>query len=380
MSGERKRVVHISTVHSADDTRILFKEASSLAEAGYIVDLIAPYKESVKINNVRITAIPRSNTRLERITKSATRALKIALQKDADIYHFHDPELIPYAYYLKRVRRKKVIFDIHEDVPAQIMSKEWIPNLLKAPVRSMTFYTISHAIKTFDGVIFAEPIALKKMNIAAQDKVIVVQNYPNIKEMEFIQSISTEYANRPYKVAYLGGISTIRGANEMVDAIAEVDAKWNAKLVLGGKFTPASLRDQLRRRRGWANVDYKGWLSREEVIEVLAQARAGLVTLHPEPNYIEAYPVKMFEYMAAGIPVIASDFPLWRQILHEIGAGILVDPLDPSSIASAIEWIFRNPEEAKAMGVRGQTAVRELYNWDNEKRKLLALYKEVLSK
>jgi glycosyltransferase involved in cell wall biosynthesis len=130
----------------------------------------------------------------------------------------------------------------------------------------------------------------------------------------------------------------------------------------------------MAKRAGWQKTDHLGFQDRSGVARVLQTSRAGLVILHPVQNYVDSLPVKLFEYMSAGLPVIASDFPLWREIVEGSGAGLLIDPLDPSAIAGAMQWILENPGEAEAMGQRGRQAVIERYNWAQEAQKLLAAY------
>jgi glycosyltransferase involved in cell wall biosynthesis len=129
---------------------------------------------------------------------------------------------------------------------------------------------------------------------------------------------------------------------------------------------------------GWARVDFHGWADRPAVARILASCRGGLVLFHPEPNHVTAQPNKMFEYMAAGLPVIASDFPLWREIVDGAGCGLLVDPMDPAAIARAMQWIIDHPEEAAEMGRRGRAAVEHTYNWEAESTKLIELYRRLL--
>jgi len=148
--------------------------------------------------------------------------------------------------------------------------------------------------------------------------------------------------------------------------------------MLAGPFSPEELRTELMRLPGWARVKYLRVLNRPSVANLLARVLLGLLVLQPEPNVRNAMPIKVFEYMAAGIPVIASDFPLWRQIIGEAGCGLLVDPQDPQAIARAMEYLLSHDSEAEAMGRRGRQAACELYNWKSEERILLNFYSELL--
>ncbi len=164
----------------------------------------------------------------------------------------------------------------------------------------------------------------------------------------------------------------------MVEAMKYSSSK-DVRLQLAGKFQPVSLRAEMEAQAGWQRVEYTGWANRGRVSEILNSVRAGLVVLHPIPNYLNAYPTKIFEYMSVGLPVVASNFPVWRSIVDKARCGLLVDPLDPSAIAEAIQWILDNPDEAELMGQRGREATETSYNWKTEEEKLVGLYKKLLT-
>ena len=176
---------------------------------------------------------------------------------------------------------------------------------------------------------------------------------------------------------YIGGLTEGRGILEMVKAVQLLPERLNVQLILGGRFSPEILREQVVALPGWGKVNERGWLPRNDVLKYLKEVRLGLVVLRPLPNYIPSYPIKMFEYMNAGIPVVASNFPLWREIVEEAKCGLLVDPLNPQEIADAVQWLLEHPQEAEEMGLNGQRAVLEKYNWDSEAKKLLDFYKEI---
>ena len=363
---------HLTTVHSPDDVRIYQKEARSLAEAGYDVTLVAPALKEARLEGVRWLRLRRPRGRLDRLLRLTPLAYRAALDSGAEVVHLHDPELLFVGLALK-LRGRKVVWDAHEDLPRQILSKPWLPRPLRRPLAWAVDVLERTTTRAFDAVVAATPAIARRF---PRDLVHTVQNYPILSQM--LAPHPAPYRNRQPHVAYIGGISAIRGAREMVQAMEIAGRRWGARLLLAGRFTPESLEDELWRLPGWRYIDYVGWLDRERVAEALSRVRAGLVLFHPEPNHVNAQPNKIFEYMAAGLPVIASDFPLWRDLVAGNGAGLLANPLNPEAIAEAIGWVIEHPAEAEAMGRRGREAVRERYNWDREKEKLLALYRELL--
>lgn len=121
-------------------------------------------------------------------------------------------------------------------------------------------------------------------------------------------------------------------------------------------------------------IKFIGKIGRKEVNELYGMARAGIVIYQPAANHLESQPIKMFEFMAAGLPVVASDFPLWREIIEGNTCGISVDPTNPEAVRKACQELIENPERAQKLGRNGKKAVDEKYNWANEEKKLLEMY------
>jgi glycosyltransferase involved in cell wall biosynthesis len=366
-----KKICHLTSVHPPFDIRIFHKECKTLGQAGYRVVLIASHDEKEEVDGVRILALPKAKSRLERMTKIQWKLYKEALKQDADIFHFHDLELLLLGLLLK-LRRKKVIYDVHEDYSQALLAREWIPSWLRRVVAQMVVCGEWLAAKFFDGVVAATPHIAKRFPTI---KTITVQNFPFLEQST--KNPIIPYEQRGKIVAYVGVVSELRGAKEMVGAMALLPHCLNARLKIAGIFNPVGLKDEAMKLPGWNRVDFLGWLDHQDAMTMLREARMGLVLFHPAPNHTEAQPNKLFEYMSAGIPVIASDFPLWRQVVEEAQCGLLVDPLNPKAITEAIQWLLEHPTEAEEMGVRGQEAIHDHFNWDIEAGKLLILYGSV---
>lgn len=361
-------IVHLTSVHSRYDTRIFLKECKSTAASGHRTALIvADGKGDECKDGVQIFDVGSSSGRFERMRLAPRRILKKALSLGADIYHLHDPELLPIALQLKR-SEKKVIFDAHEDVPKQILSKSY----LRRPVRLMASNAFSLYEKwvcpKLDFVVGATPVIRDKY-LAMGVRSVDINNFPLLGELSFG---SAHWSGKKKVVTYVGGITRIRGIIEVVKALGIQSS--SAKLQLVGKFSEPGLESEVIQQPGWQFVDALGFLGRSEVAEVLAHSVAGLVTFLPAPNHVDAQPNKMFEYMSAGIPVIASNFPLWRDIVEGNSCGICVNPEDPVEIAAAIDQLISNPEMAEQLGLNGKKAVENKYNWSLEEKKLLNLY------
>ena len=315
------KIVHLTSVHDADDDRIFLKECVSLAARGYDVSLVAPGATPAVIDGVRMLAVPRRSGRLGRMIRTVGDVLRAALASGGEVCHFHDPELIPIALVLK-LRGRKVVFDVHENDPASVMDKTWIAPRLRRPIARVVDLVERRSHWFIDHFVIANPAQAKRF---PKEVTTVVQNFALLRE--FVSISGTPHRQRPLNVAYVGGITPTRGIREMVRAIALLEDD-RARLVMTGRFWEPGLQRTYAEEPGWRRVDFLGWVGRDEFTAMFGRVRAGLVTLHPTRNYVEIEPIKLFEYMAAGLPVIASDFPSWRE---------------PSSASAVAFWSTRSP-------------------------------------
>ncbi|MDR7029000.1 glycosyltransferase [Rhizobium rosettiformans] len=368
-------IVHFTTVHPRNDTRIRLKEVASLAQIW--PEQVAIFVQDGKGDEVDVdgyfsihdTGAPERG-RLRRMTIGAWRMYSAVRAARPEIAHFHDPELLPWAVLL-RLSGIQVIYDAHEDLPAATLSKPYINRGMRKPLASVIALVEGFFAKLCTRIVVATPSIGQNLSSL---KPRLVQNFPLLAELQGGDIARNVPA--PQHFAYVGGITRIRAAVEMVQAVGLV-ADETVRLQMAGTFT-ANLGEELEQTQGWKRVDLHGWADRAKVATILAECRAGLVLYYPEPNHIRAQPNKLFEYMSASLPVIASDFPLWREIVDGARCGLLVNPKDPRAIADAMQWIIDHPAEATEMGRRGREAIEQRYNWEAESESLIDLYRNLL--
>jgi glycosyltransferase involved in cell wall biosynthesis len=358
----------MTSVHRAEDVRILAKECQSLAAAGYDTHLVVTGDRNRRVGLVNIHSAPRpSGGRLARALLATYRIYQVSRALRARIYHIHDPELLPVAVLLRRAGAA-VVYDAHEDLPRDIESKDWVPRRLRRPLAIAAGLVEVFFARRVSAVVAATPTICDRFK-ALGCNAIAVRNMPLLDEFSQPPREACVEGENSY-VGYVGGISAIRGSRVMIEAVA----RSGVKLALAGPMTVAE-QAALACLSGWSRVRYLGELDRPGVVNMLRDCFAGLVVLQPTRAYRESLPVKMFEYMAAGIPVIASDFEPWRRLINEFNCGICVDPTDPVAVANAIRELADDKGRARDMGLRGRMAVTRHLNWAPEASKLLDLYR-----
>lgn len=364
------RIAHISSAHPRYDIRIYHKEVRSLAKKEGIFLIVADGLGDENIGNISIQDVGKFDSRWKRMFGSIFLVLFKVLKSGARIVHFHDPELLLIAIPLK-LSGRIVVYDVHENVHMQILSKTYIHPLFRYFLSKSLFYFENIICTQIDSIVCATPSIASRFN-SFKRKVFVVNNYPLSNEL-YGEMISKKSL---YEIVYIGAISEERGILELITAINLLKGK--VKLNLAGNFSDNSLFTLVSNMDGWEFVEFFGQVSRAEVKNILSRSSAGIVNFLPAANHIESQPNKMFEYMSAALPLLCSNFPLWVEILEKHNCGISFDPTNPESIAKSIEALLDNAEHCKLLGMNGRKAVKEFFNWDIEEKKLFQVYEDLI--
>ena len=374
--GKTWRIVHFSSVHLWNDTRVFRRMCRSLAKAGHEVHWVAacndmpPYE---LVEGVHVHFVPRPAGRLSRVWTTARAVCRKAISLDGQIYHFHDPELIPFAARMAS-KRRPVIYDAHEDLPKDLIDKDWIPQLvgrmLAVPIDLM---------ERIGSVRFAAVIAAEE---AIEDRfkrivprTLSIHNYPALGDFP-IPAFEPNVVEPT--IVHFGGLSRLRAIEPLVQALGLLPDELPLKMVAAGRCESDSLLERLQGMRGWHRVDYRGWLSHEEMAKIIASASIAMNLFSDAPNNQRVRSNRFFESLASGLPVITSNLPAWQAIVQEIGCGLSVDANDARSIAAGIERLIRQRDEANQMARQGRAAIENRFNWERELERLMGLYAELV--
>ncbi len=368
------RIVHYTSAHPWSSSRIFYKMCVHTAALGHEVALVAMDPEANEHRSFQqdgVTVYLRAGMgrkgRLNRATRFAREVTRFAASLKPDILQFHDPELIPFTA-TDLPWRVPLIFDAHEDFVAQLDGKDWVRGGIKRQglrlalkaMRAFINWRATHIIAATDGVRAAYDAA----------KSSTIRNLPILKEFETADRLPLP--QRAKDACYIGGLSRARGIVELVEAAGK--SRELNRLWLAGKFETKALQQEVEALPGWAKVSYLGYIDRQKIVEVLEQVRAGMVTLHALPNHVHAIPIKMLEYLGAGVPSVTSDIPYWREFVDDGQTGLFVDPQDPQQIAEAMDACLSN-QGALAFEQSMTPDVRRRYAWEEENLRLEEVYK-----
>jgi glycosyltransferase involved in cell wall biosynthesis len=360
---------HFSTAHTELKSRSFHRECLPLAAAGIGIRYVTSLNFNGRRDGVDFLAIPAHKSRLRRIL-AVPSLLRQLLAQRADIYHFQDTELLPLAFALKLIHRRRVIYDAYEDFPSIARSHRLIPSLLRPLAAKIISGVERLAARHFDGLVTADPFTLRRLARTGKSRKLVFHNFPNL---EFFPPPRPR--PKTCDVVYRGGLSERAGTFVLLDSMRLLaDQGRPARLSLVGYFDDAAaesaLRERIRALALESSIAITGRLSHEDMAAALGGALIGVSPLQDTPKFRLNLPVKVFEYWACGLPVIASDLPCIRPYFRNTHAGLLVKPGDAIELAKSIAWMLDHPAQASRMGQRGRAAIVQRFNNRNEVRKL----------
>lgn len=362
------KICHLSSHHSPFSIRIFKKQCSSLAKAGFKVHYVVPGNGRKDVSGVEFHYVKKRNDLFGRAISNPYRTYLAAKNLNAKLYHFHDPELIFYAFLLK-LRGKIVIYDIHEDLPAKIKDS----NLKKIPLIRNLVAWLADKLEKFFANKFDYNITVNE-NIAQKfpsKKTQIITNYPILN---LLGNPEKTINNNPPIVVYAGLLTRIRGIKEMVEAMAIV--KSRAQLLLLGSWRSKAYKEECMQSEGWKYCTYKGQLPLEDAYMMVKKSDIGIINFLPLENHLHSMPNKAFEYMAAGLPMVMSNFTFWEKLFSE--CALFSDPNNPKQLSEKIIAFATNDALRREMGLVSRKLIDDKYSWEKESEKLIDLYRSVL--
>lgn len=359
------KICHITTVHTPFDGRIFHKECKSLANAGHEVFLVATLEKDINVEGIQLKAIKSIRNPYLRILISPCKAFFKALRTKARVFHLHDPELLFIGIILSILGRK-VVFDSHENIGEQILTKDWIPS--KSVRRFVSF--LYGLIEKFSSLFFTGIVAVNediRRRFSFKRKTVIIRNYPILGDINDSRHKEVP-KNHERVIIYAGGLTRIRGIRELVVAMEYIDAR----LWLMGPWESDKYQIECESLSTWTKCDYLGIIPFGKQYDYLRSADIGMVSLYPEKNYLKSLPVKAFEYMACGAVLVMSNFDYWQDFFGDNAK--FVDPYQPADIAEKINILLQDEPLLENMRRAGIEKVNREFSWEEESKRLLEFY------
>jgi len=371
-STNQKKVCHVTSAHPRYDVRIFHKECKSLANNGFDVTLLVNDNlPNEAIDGVKIVSTQlKPSNRYERMVKSKKYLRIKMIEIDADIYHFHDPELLPEGNWMKS-KGKKIIFDFHEDVAQQILFKTWIPRKIRKLISAIYKKYEKKLSQRFDGLVTVTPKFVERLK-QINPNTVMITNYPILKTTS-----NYDRSKKKRAICFAGGITPQWNHENIIKAIEQID---DIEYILAGSG-PQDYLERLKSLQGWNKVRYLGRIPHEKVNEIYEESILGVALLSNNTQVGDEGTLgntKLFEFMESGLPMICSNNKIWKEIIDKYECGVVLNPNSTDEIRGVIESIIDNHDELCSMGMNGRNAVEKIFNWRvGPEVELLDLYKRL---
>jgi glycosyltransferase involved in cell wall biosynthesis len=379
MSGNthsRLRVVTVTSLHSDFDARIwrYAKLIASFAES----HLVCPWRipNGTVLEGVKLHTFSPATSRITRVVNFAGVMKRLLpLLPKADLIHFHDIDLLPFMIPLSAFKR--VIYDVHENYADEMLKREWIPRLLRRPLHDVVLLAHAGASRTIGNIVLVVPDQLAEFRTAK--KIALIRNYAS---EERAQEAADDYLSREPSVICTASQYPSNGSWLLLDIAERLLVRApNVSVLVVDRFMSESFRSEILEsveRRALTNVRLLPNVTPTRIMEHLNRATIGIIPALNLPKNFKALPTKLFEYMAAGIPVAASGHPHTAAVLEDAACGVCCDPDSPESFVEAILRLTADPNAARAMGAAGQSAFLDRYTWESQHTALTSYYERIV--
>lgn len=368
------KVCHVISGYYRNDPRVFQRQCKSLKEAGFSVSILTNDDQPDEI----LDGIPIYSTnnywgsRMKILLFAKKQFLQRAIEIDADIYQMHSPELLSLGIELQK-RGKVVVYDAHEDLPKHILEKDWLPQLARKPLSVIVEAYMNKMLKKYDGIVSPHSHVVDALKLINNNTVLIT-NFAKVLPREEVSQ--SDYMKRDQVICYSGTVYLHSNQVAILDAIKDMpEVTYN----IAGYMTP-EYQALLSQHVAYPKINYIGRIPWADLQGFYNQARIGVVIIDYKMNLGQkrgTYAVnKMFEYMEAALPVVCTDYDLWKDIVDEFNCGICVQPGNVEEIKKAITYLLSNPDQAYQMGQNGRRAILEKFNWKTQHE----VYVELFSK
>ena len=371
---KKNRVLHVSTAHQPQDPRIVFKQCQTLS-GSYDVFCALPHADQSIVSSIHFIRLPYYRRVIWRTLLTCPFILLRCLWIRPKLVHVYVPEFLPFAYIFQFLGAK-VIYEVQENLHKKMHLKV----LNRGYLLEKFFRWFDYLAQQHFYLIFTEHGYLDTYTKLSKPYE-VIYNYPLLS---FLEPFRQDYQPWPLRPSffYIGWLSFERAFDTLVESLARLKDKYPDFVVhLFGQrtFSISDLEQLPAFTQIRNNLHFYGYTDQRDAFPCAADATAGLALLKPVGDYPDSYTTKLFEYMALGLPVITSNFPLYKNVVERHNCGFCVSPYDLTEIADALIYLIEHPDEARAMGKRGREAVEKEYNWETEAQKLLNFYAQLLN-
>ncbi|MBD2751876.1 glycosyltransferase [Spirosoma validum] len=370
---KKLRILHVSTAHQPQDPRIVFKQCQTLA-GSYDVFCALPNADPTIASGIHFIRLPYYQRVIWRTLLTCPLVLLRCLWLRPALVHVYVPEFLPFAYVFRWLGAK-VIYEVQENLHKKMHLKTYN----RGYVSETVFRWFDRLARRHFYFIFTEHGYLDTY-IRLSKPYEVIYNYPLLSLLEPFRRPYQPNLEKPV-FFYIGWLSFERAFDTLVESLARLKSTYPTFQVhLFGQrtFTDADLDRLPAFEKIRTNLIFHGYKDQREAFSYTVHATVGLALLKPVGDYPDSYTTKLFEYMALSLPVVTSDFLLYKDVVERHKCGFCVSPNDPAQISAAIAYLIEHPNEACAMGQRGRMAVEKEYNWSTEAQKLLNFYTHIL--